>query len=1092
MKKYLLLSLVLLPAIAFTQPLERRAKYDISKERVLYAVGYTHLDSEYEWDYKTTVSEYLKNTMEENFRLLDKYPDYVFNFTGSRRYQLMKEYHPELFKKLKGYIAQGRWYVAGSSVEEAEVNVSSSESVIRHVLYGNNFFRKEFNKESSDYMLPDCFGFVANLPSVLHHAGMIGFSTQKLTIPNLATSVPLPFNVGVWNGPDGKGLVSVLDATDYDGDLMPRLDIDKYWDNRIADDTKKYGVTFDYRYYGCGDMGGGLRERDVINAEGSLKNPDSKLKVILTSSDQMYKDITPEIRKKLPVYSGDLLLVEHSSGSMTSQSYMKRMNRKNEILAQAAEQMASMDNYLTGVPYPFEKLNKSWELLLGSQMHDVLPGTAIPSGYKLAWNDEFIAQNGFAEVLKNSIGGVSAQLNTQTKGRAVTVYNPVAKEREDICTANLEFAVSPAHIRVYDAKGKEVPSQIISRKDNQVKFIFMAHVPSMGVAVYDVQESSTSSKLTTPALSIEPNSLENEYYKLTINDDGDISSIIDKKQNSELLSKPARLEFQHEIPTKEPSWNMFWYDRKNPPFDFMNKDVSIKMVESGPVRVAFEVTRKGQNSAIKQIISLSAGSAGKRVEVENVVDWQSTGVSLKASFPLVASNENATYNLSAGVVQRNTNHEKKFEVPSKMWFDLTDKSGKFGVSVLEDCKYGSDKPDNNTLRLTLLYTPSAKLCPTWLYQSSQDWGIQQMKYGLYSHTGDWSQSETSWQAEFLNKPLIAAEVPKHPGKKGSEFSLMSLNSPKVGVMALKKAEHHGYFIVRVNELTGNDQKGISIKFPGQIAEAYEVNGQEQKIGDVAVSGNTLNFELSHFTLRSFAFKLAPQSEVPFNQSNVDLSYDQDVISFDNNRTDGNMVPVYDATDHGNVCNYPAEQVPAEVISEGVKFKMGSTDDLTNNVVTCKGQVIKLPAGDFNKVYILAAATEETSGIFNVNGNHVNLKIANWRGFIGQHYDRQFDVDGFTVRSIKEPFLKYDDIAWFTSHWHFGYPTHNEPYNYSYMFKYELNLPASTTSLTLPDNPKIKIFAITAALKMADDIQMLQPLTDDFNDSKPFALRKDGN
>ena len=216
-KSWLLL-LLILPAFAFAQPLERRAKYDISKERVLYAVGYTHLDSEYEWDYKSTVSDYLKNTMEENFRLLDKYPDYVFNFTGSRRYQLMREYHPELFKKLKGYIAQGRWYVAGSSVEEAEVNISSSESVIRHVLYGNNFFRKEFNKESSDYMLPDCFGFVANLPSVLHHAGMIGFSTQKLTIPNLATSVPLPFNVGVWNGPDGKGLVSVLDATDYDGD----------------------------------------------------------------------------------------------------------------------------------------------------------------------------------------------------------------------------------------------------------------------------------------------------------------------------------------------------------------------------------------------------------------------------------------------------------------------------------------------------------------------------------------------------------------------------------------------------------------------------------------------------------------------------------------------------------------------------------------------------------------------------------------------------------------------------------------------------------------------------------------------------------
>ena len=495
---------------------------------------------------------------------------------------------------------------------------------------------------------------------------LLVFSTQKLTIPNLRTSVPLPFNVGVWNGPDGKGLVACLDATDYDGDLMPRLDIDSYWDQRLSSDQQKYGITFDYRYYGCGDMGGGLRERDVINAEGSLHNPDSKIKVVMTSSDQMYKDITPEIQKKLPVYTGDLLLVEHSSGSMTSESYMKRLNRKNEILAQSSEQVASMAKYLTNSPYPTWKLNNSWELLLGSQMHDVLPGTAIPSAFKLAWNDEFIAQNGFTEVLKNALGEVSSQLNTQTKGRAVVIYNPVSREREDVCTAELTFTVMPAHIKVIDVQGNEVPSQIISRTEDKVKIIFLAKIPSLSVAVFDVRESLEKSKLTTPSLAIEPNSLENEYYKVSLDTNGDIYSILDKKEHRELLSKPAKLEFLHETPKKEPAWNMFWYDRKNPPFAFMNQEVNIKMVENGPVRVAFEVSRKGENSTIKQIISLSAGKAGKRIEVTNKIDWQSTGVSLKASFPFTAENENATYNLGVGTIQRNTNHELKFEGPVKI------------------------------------------------------------------------------------------------------------------------------------------------------------------------------------------------------------------------------------------------------------------------------------------------------------------------------------------------------------------------------------------------------------------------------------------
>ena len=73
------------------------------------------------------------------------------------------------------------------------------------------------------------------------------------------------------------------------------------------------------------------------NAVGSINQPDSKFKVILSSSDQMFKDITPELRSKLPTYSGDLLLTEHSAGSMSSESFMKRANRKNEALAKSSE-----------------------------------------------------------------------------------------------------------------------------------------------------------------------------------------------------------------------------------------------------------------------------------------------------------------------------------------------------------------------------------------------------------------------------------------------------------------------------------------------------------------------------------------------------------------------------------------------------------------------------------------------------------------------------------------------------------------------------------------------------------------------------------
>src|SRR5512136_3024108 len=112
MKKLLIVAaLAAASALLSAQPLERRQSYDISKDKVLYTIGYAHLDTEWNWDYPTTINQYIKNTLEDNFRLFEKYPDYRFNFTGSRRYNMMKEYYPESFKKVKNLVSQGKWFI---------------------------------------------------------------------------------------------------------------------------------------------------------------------------------------------------------------------------------------------------------------------------------------------------------------------------------------------------------------------------------------------------------------------------------------------------------------------------------------------------------------------------------------------------------------------------------------------------------------------------------------------------------------------------------------------------------------------------------------------------------------------------------------------------------------------------------------------------------------------------------------------------------------------------------------------------------------------------------------------------------------------
>ena len=133
---------------------------------------------------------------------------------------------------------------------------------------------------------------------------------------------------------------------------------------------------------------------------------------------------------------------------------------------------------------------------------------------------------------------------------------------------------------------------------------------------------------------------------------------------------------------------------------------------------------------------------------------------LESSLPTTVSNEVATYGLNTAAIQRTNNNEVKFEVPGRQWIDLTDRPNNYGVSILEDCKYGSDKPDDKTLRLTLMYTPKAN---SYVYQGSQDWGIHDVKYSIYAHSGDWVYAGTPWQGSFLNAPLVAFETSKHDG-----------------------------------------------------------------------------------------------------------------------------------------------------------------------------------------------------------------------------------------------------------------------------------------------------------------------------------------
>ena len=1024
---------------------------DITKDPTLYVVPYAHLDTQWRWEFPQTISEYLLKTMRINFDYIDKYPHYVFNWTGANRYRLMKEYFPADYARMKQYVAAGRWFPAGSSMEEGDVNLPSAEGIIRQILYGNTYFRNEFGKASSEYMLPDCFGFPASLPSILAHAGVKGFSTQKLSSgwqpapkvggPDSPEQTPegIPYNVGIWIGPDGKTVIAALNPGSYGSNVYTDLSkepgppppppmltpeerarltpqqlqflqrprqIEQDWVKRIELDGKVTGVYADYHYVGTGDTGGATQESTVKLLEAivtksmtvlpvpprfgrgaqqqqaqatgpEVRVGDGPVHVIESAADQMFNDITPEMTSRMPTYKGDLELINHSAGSLTSEAYHKRWIIKGELLADAAEKASVAANWMGGRRYPQRRLNDAWTLMMGGHFHDTAAGTATPRAYEFAWNDDIIALNQFASVLNSATEAIVSGMNTQARGIPVVVYNPLNIAREDLVEAAVAFpGGAPRAVRVYGPDGQEVPAQMDG--DN---VLFVAKAPSVGYSVYEVQPARSEA---ASELKINDTSLENARYRVHLNQDGDVSSIYDKQLRKELLSNPIRLAISTDRPRQWPAWNMDFDQEQAAPRAYVAGPGQIRITERGPARVSLEVTREAEGSKFVQTISLSAGDAGNRVEFRNAIDWKTLAANLKATFPLSASNENATYNWDIGTIQRPSAQERQFEVGSHRWIDLTDKSGADGVTILTDCKNGSDKRDDHTIRLTLLRSPGLQPSQNgrpvaYSDQANQDWGHHDFVFGLAAHAGDWRKAQTDWQAYRLNDPLIAFETPKHVGALGKNFSLLRIDNPRIRVLALKKAESGDEVILRMVELDGASAQAVKVSFAGPIASAREVNGQEQPLGPATVQSGALVISFGAYQPRTFAIRLgaAPVALKPVQSETVPLAYDLAAASNDDTKTEGGGFD-------GKGDALPAEMLPQEIEYRGVEFKLGPAKTGTPDAVIAKGQTIALPSGTYNRVYILAAsANGDEPAKFRVGNAAAELKIENWGGFIGQ-------------------------------------------------------------------------------------------------------------
>ena len=1024
----------------------KQPQYPDDKPRTAYMVSDAHLDTQWNWDIQTTIREYIPKTIRQNLHLLDTYPEYIFNFEGAVKYAWMKEYYPEEYKRVKEYVKQGRWHLTGCSWDADETIIVSPESWLRNTMLGQTFFRDEYGKESTDIFLPDCFGFSYTLPTLAAHCGLIGFSSQKLGWRNNdfyeGKLKRYPFSVGLWQGIDGS---RIMMAHGYGyGQTYPEQDLSE--NRRLLHEMNESTLPQGYRYYGTGDTGGSPTVETVRSVVKGMKG-NGPVKILCATSDQLYKDYLPfDQHPELPVFDGELTMDVHGTGCYTSEAAMKSYNRQNEHLADAAERASVVAEWAGAMPYPGEWLTDAWHRMIVHQFHDDLTGTSIPRAYEFSWNDELIALSQFSSVLTSAVSGVASQMNTDVNGVPVVLYNPESYTQKALAEVTLP-EMGGAYI-VTAPNGKKVASQVVSDSQGNRHLLIDAQVAPTGFGVFGVKASGKEK----PFAPKDVKKMENKVYRLQFDENGDISSLVDKRSGKEYVEKGQAIGlviFDDCRSEAWPAWEVLKHTVDKAPVKITG-DVSVQLIEDGALRSTVCVTKHYGESTFHQYVRLYKGTQAERIDFYNEVDWRSPNSLLKANFPLSFSNPHATYDLGLGSVERGNNQANSYEVYSHEWTDLTASDASCGLTVLNNCKYGWDKPSDNTIRLSLLFAP--KPGGGYKYQAQQDMGWHQFTYSLVAHKGALSKSDAVWQSTMLNSPLRAFATTKHKGSLGRTISFAESNNPNIIVRALKKAEKGDEYIVRVYENSGKEVQKGSILFGAPIAKAEEADGTEKALGAASFEGSKLQVEIKPFSVKTYRIRFAGQPSVAEKaQAPLTLPYNKRCISPNGFRASADF-------EGGN--SYAAELLPSDrtLRQAGVNFTLA--DPAGRNGFVSEGDTIALPEGTYDKVYLLAASSNnDAKALIGVLGTkdteaeallgQTEADIPYYSGFIGQ-----WGHEGHT-----EGFFKEAEIAYVGSHRHAS--KEDEPYEYTYMFRIPVELPQGAKAIVLPSDQNITYFAATA-------------------------------
>jgi alpha-mannosidase len=830
-----------IPATAFGQtapgrkPAPAQAPAPVPpRDLTAHLVGHAHIDLSWLWRWEETVADIARYTFRGTLAQMDRMPGLTFAQSQAAIYEAIEKDQPDLFAAIAAKIKEGTWVPVGGMWVEPDANMPDGEALARQLLYGKRYFLEKFGVDVKVGWCPDTFGHNWQLPQIMRRAGLESYVFGR------CAPAPDPTHFFWWEGLDGSRVLGYVPAGWYNVGLQDGT-------RKILETARKNTDIKDFMIlYGAGDHGGGPRDADIAAIKKYREDPNEP-RLVFDLPEPYLKGIAAANGDKLPVVRRELNFT--FPACYTSETATKKNNRQMEGLLVTAEKfsaIAAASGYRDY--YPERDIDEAWKIVLRNQFHDILDGSSIGPVYDEVAGFYRQARMRAERALDFSLETISNQIDTRGAGFPVVVCNPLFWERTE--PAIVDVAVPPdgatgkayaGAVRVTDGEGKDVASQVLERRvqGDGVTFrvLFMAQgVPSLGYKLYRVVPAEKEWTGTTALAAAGPTELENEFLKVRLDPKtGWIASLYDKTAQREVLSGPGNvLEAIVDEPKEMSAWEL---GLKGLAGKAGESGAAVEIVEKGPVRAVVRVKSRFRDSTFEQDLTLYAGLA--RLDCRMRLDWRERNIMIKAAFPLAVKSPAARFEIPYGSIVRPADGT---EVPALRWIDVSEGSGEYGVSLLNDSKYGFDV-NGSVMRMSVVHGETYP-------DAEADRGRQELLYAIAPHRGDWKAGEATRRGFELNNPLITRVPMVHGGALPKVHSFIKVEPSNIIISAVKKEMGYAEWglILRVYETTGQKTEA-RIELPWKV-EASEADLIERPAGKTLGTGTSITVPLAPYEIKT--------------------------------------------------------------------------------------------------------------------------------------------------------------------------------------------------------------------------------------------------